>query len=203
MSDPAVGMTTSATRGRRVLRAAPWLAILLITGTVQFVRNAPWDGVIFVTACAVLTVDVVRPLSSWPRPHVRRKLVWLVVAAAGVLLVLMPRHSVGEGIVAIAIGLTALLFAWPDRPASARVADDPTIRRTGVLWAITALAVCVWELTSFVLGRVMPGGVIEHPAISDLINPILDVDWGHAVFAAAWLAFGALLLVPWRKGAGS
>ena len=113
----------------------------------------------------------------------------------------MPRHGVGEGIVAIAIGLTALLFAWPDRPASPRVADDRTIRRTGVLWAITALAVCVWELTSFVLGRVMPGGVIEHPAISDLINPVLDVDWGHAVFAAAWLAFGVLLLVPWRKGA--
>ena len=192
------------TLGRRILRAAPWLAILLITGTVQFVRNAPWDGVIFLTAATVLAVDVVHPLPSWPRPHVGRKLVvWLVVAAAGLLLVLMPRHGVGEGIVAIAIGLTALLFAWPDRPASARVADDRTIRRTGVLWAVTALAVCVWELTSFVLGRVMPGGVVEHPAISDLINPILDVDWGHAVFAAAWLAFGALLLVPWRKEAGS
>ena len=190
------------TLGRRMLRAAPWLAILLITGTVQFVRNAPWDGVIFLTVAAVLAVDVVRPLPSWRRPRVGRKfVVWLVVAAVGLLLVLMPRHGVGEGIVAIAIGLTALLFAWPDRPASPRVADDRTIRRTGVLWAITALAVCVWELTSFVLGRVMPGGVVEHPAISDLINPVLDVDWGHAVFAAAWLAFGVLLLVPWRKGA--
>ena len=165
----------TATLGRRMLRAAPWLAILLITGTVQFVRDAPWDGVIFLTVAAVLAVDVVRPLPSWRRPRVARKLVvWLVVAAAGLLLVLMPRHSVGEGIVAIAIGLTALVFAWPDRPASARVADDRTIRRTGVLWAITALAVCVWELTSFVLGRIMPGGVIEHPAVSDLINPLLD-----------------------------
>ena len=193
-----------ATFGQRMLRAAPWLAFLLITGTVQFVRNAPWDAVIFFTAAAALAVDVVRPLPSWPRPHVARKLVvWLVVALAGLVLVLMPRHSVGEGIVAIAIGLTALLFAWPDRPASARVADDRTIRRTGVLWAITALAVCAWELTSFVLGRVAPGGVIEHPAISDLINPVLDVDGGRAVFATAWLAFGALLVVPWRKGTGS
>jgi hypothetical protein len=184
---------------RRLLRAAPWIGILLITGTVQFVRDAPWDGVIFLTVAAVLTVDAVRPLPSWPRPRVARAVVvWLIVVGAALLLVVTPRHSVGEGIVAIAIGLTALVFAWPDRPAEPRVADDRTLRRTGVLWAVTALAVCVWELTSFVLGRTMPGGVIEHPAVSDLVNPLLDLNWGHALFAAAWLAFGALLLVPWR-----
>jgi hypothetical protein len=205
MSGPQASMNRAApsTVGRRAARAAPWLAILLITGTVQFVRDAPWDGVIFLTVAAVLAVDVVRPLPSWPRPRVAPKpvarlVVWVIVAAAGLLLVVMPRHSVGEGIVAVAIGLTALVFAWPARPVAARIADDGTLRRTGILWAMTALAVCVWELASFVLGRTMPGGVIEHPAVSDLIDPLLDVGSGHALFAAAWLAFGALLVVPWR-----
>jgi len=200
-----VAATTRKRRRSKLQRAAaPWIAILLITGTVQFVRDAPWDGVIFLTVAAVLVVDVVRPMPSWPRPRAAQALVvWLVVAASGLLLVLMPRHGLGEGLVAVAVGLTALLFAWPDRPAAAGTgagsASPRAIRRTAVLWSVTALAVCVWELTSFVLGRTMPGGVIEHPAVSDLINPLLDLNWGHAVFAAGWLAFGALLVVPWRR----
>ena len=143
--------TALPTVWRRMLRAAPWLAILVITGTVQFVRDAPWDGVIFLTVAAVLAVDVVRPLPSWRRPRVVRKVVvWLIVAAAVLVLVLMPRHGVGEGIVAVAIGATALVFAWPARPVRPRVADDRTLRRTAVLWSVTALAVCVWELASFI-----------------------------------------------------
>lgn len=198
------GSGSRSALAHRAARAWPWIGILLVTGVVQFVRDAPADGALFLIVAGVLVVDTVRPLGSWRRPVVARRLVgWGVAALAVLLLVLLPRHSVGEGIVVVAIGLAVVPFAWPERPASgAPRSSSSSLRRTGVLWAAVALAVCVWELTSFVLGRVAPGGVVEHPAISDLLNPAVDKWWGHALFAAGWLAFGMLLVVPWRR-AGS
>ena len=68
-----------------------------------------------------------------------------------------------------------------------------------MLWAIAGIAICGWELASFVLERVYPGQKSAHPAISDLLDPALDVTWGRALFIAGWLLLGLLLLVPRRR----
>ena len=49
------------------------------------------------------------------------------------------------------------------------------------------------------LERTYPDQKSAHPAISDLLDPTLDLTWGRALFIAGWLLLGLLLLVPWRR----
>jgi hypothetical protein len=81
-----------------------------------------------------------------------------------------------------------------------RAADPRAIRRTAVAWAVTGVATCVWELTSWILGRVLPEqAALQHPAISDILDPALDQLWFRAVFVAAWIALGLALVTRGRR----
>jgi hypothetical protein len=122
--------------------------------------------------------------------------------AACLLLALTPRHGVVDGIVLVGLGIAVLVGGWPglqgarDRRGEGRAAEPPAraIRRTAILWAAVAVATCLWELTSFVLARVLPEQKAQHPAISDLLDPALDQFWFRALFVVGWMALGLALL---------
>ena len=194
-------ITSERTGSRTVVRSAPWIAILAITAVVQFVRDAPIDGVVFAVVAVALLVDL---LGLIPRvgPIARPGTVPVLAAAlaAGLLLTLTPRHGVVDGIVLIAVGAAAIPAAWAGlrpgvvRTRGPRSGNAAAVRRTAILWAAAGVATCAWELTSFVLGRLLPGQKAQHPAISDLIDPALDNLWLRALFVLGWIALGFALL---------
>ncbi len=192
------------TRGRRVLPALPWIAIVTITAVVQFVRGAPFDGVVFAVIGAALLVDALGIVPDAPR--FGRPATLPTIAAAvvvGVVLVLAPRHGVVDGIVLAGLGVAVIPFAWGGvYPGSdgRRTVDPRALRRTAIAWAVTGVVTCAWELTSWLLGRVLSAEQArQHPAISDLLDPAIDQLWFRAVFVAAWLALGLALITRGRR----
>ena len=186
---------------RSALRSAPWIAIVALTAAVQFVRAAPVDGVVFAVVAAALLADALGIIPSFG-PIARAGIVPVLVGAvaAALLLAFTPRHGVVDGIVLVGIGLVAIPFAWSGvRPGAGRargprLGDAAAVRRTAILWAAVGVATCAWELTSFVLGRMLPEQKAQHPAISDLIDPALDQFWFRAMFVVGWIALGIALL---------
>jgi hypothetical protein len=171
-----------------VLRALPWIAILVTIGVVQVIREAPVDAVIFGTVAVALILDAVGVFSAG-RP-VRAPLA-LVLAGAGVaavVLALAPRHGLVAGVAVVIVGIAAVVLAWPNPPAPDR--RDRRILTGAVLWATVTVALCLLELTSFLTGRVDAGAKLTHPAISDLLDPLVDAWPGRIAFVVLWLAAG-------------
>ncbi|MES2172101.1 MAG: hypothetical protein V4479_15490 [Actinomycetota bacterium] len=100
-------------------------------------------------------------------------------------------------LVLIAIGLLALIVVWPSASADAPTAMTARIARTAALWAGVGVALCLWELTMYMLGSYLPAGRTGFPALSDLLDPMLNTPVGRIVFVVAWLLCGVGLL---RRG---
>jgi hypothetical protein len=180
-----------------VLRALPWICIIAIIAVVQVVRDAPVDAAVFGLVAVALAIDAAGVVPS--RFRLRPPL-WLAIAvpvAAGVALVLAPRHGVLAGVVVGAIGIGAVALAWSDPPPVSRQPDRRRVVRASIAWAAVAIATCLWELTSFLVGRPTETTKLDHPALSDLIDPALDGMAGYVVFIVLWLAAGVALL---RRG---
>jgi hypothetical protein len=191
---------------RRLLPTLPWIAIVAITSAVQFVREAPFDGVVFGVVGIALLIDalhLVPQVGRLSRPALLPTLIGAL--AVGALLALTPRHGVVDGIVLAGLGVVVLPLAWTGVRSRTgqrerRAADPRAIRRTAVAWAVTGVATCLWELTSWILGRVLPAqAALQHPAISDILDPALDQLWFRALFVAAWIALGLALVTRGRR----
>lgn len=184
---------------RTLLRrlARPWTVILVATGLFQVFRGAPIDGAFFLVVAAVLVADefgfVTLPGVAAPR----RWVLGVAAAVLGTLMVLAPRHGLVEGLVVSAIGLSVLLFAWPDHDGT--TATRAPLRRAGILWSVVAVAACVIELASFLLGVPSEAAKFAHPSVSLLLDPALDTIEGRVVFTALWLVVGIALLRRGRR----
>lgn len=187
-------MSAYLRRVKSILRALPWVAILLIIGTVQLIRDAPADSVVFGVVAVLIALDAVGVLP--PLPAMRVPLVVLATGGAlvAVVLVLAPRHGLLAGIVVSGIGIAAVAIAWA-RPAAEKRAPDRRVLRGAVLWASVTVLLCLWELSSFLLGRFTVDTKIAHPAVSDLLDPAVDTVPGRIVFVVVWIA--AMLGFVW------
>jgi hypothetical protein len=185
--------------GRPTLGAIAWLAILVVISIVQVARKQWIDALIFAVAVVLLGAEalgLLRRLAALPRPTL--PIAVSVGAAAAVGLVLVPRHSPAAGLVMIAIAVAAALSTWP-QPAGA---EKPTpwphaLRMLGWWWAIVGIVACVWEIVQVTVGGLVVNGRETHPALSDLLNPLLDDPVGKVLFVALWVAFGVFLV---RRG---
>jgi hypothetical protein len=61
------------------------------------------------------------------------------------------------------------------------------ISRSAIAWTAIAIAGCLWEVVSFLLGLPSPAAEAEHPSISILLDPVLDTSEGRIGFLAVWL----------------
>lgn len=178
--------------------AQPWTVILVITGLFQVFRGAPIDGAFFLGIAALLLADelglVVLPATRVPR----RGLLAGAAIVLGALLVLAERHGLVEGLLVSGIGLTVLLFVWP-QPERAAAAPDP-LHRAAVVWSVVAVAACLIEVASFLLGLSSEEAKFAHPSISLLLDPALDTIEGRIVFTALWLVAGIALLRRGKRG---
>jgi hypothetical protein len=198
---PTAGKTVTLRR-----LAQPWTLILVVTGLFQFFRGAPVDGAFFLGVAILLLADAVGWLPQSGRRHPRPfkpRVAWLLGAAVplAIVLVLAPRHGVVEGIVVSGIGVSALLLGWgpKTKPDGASVKGNaspmsPAIRRAAILWSVIAVACCLWEVTSFLLGLPSAEAAVQHPSISELFDPVLDTIQGRIAFTVVWLLVGVALL---------
>lgn len=186
-----------ATR-RRILRAAPWVAIPLIIAAVQVIRGEAFDAIVFACVAVLLALDLA---GAFPQPPALR-LPLAPVVALGIVVVaaltIAPRHGIVAGWVVAAVGIATLVVGWtPTRP------NEPPARvklvRGAALWAAVAVALCLWELSSFLLGRDTETAKLAHPAVSDLLDPVLDEPVGHLAFVVLWVAAGVGLLRAGRR----
>ena len=189
-----------------MLRALPWFLILLAIAVVQVVRGQVFDAVLFGLGAVAIAADVLGTLPSPRRaPSIPGSVVLAGAGALAVLLVLAPRHGVAEGAAVAAVGLVALPLAWLPRAAVAADGEEAgaarriRVRRAAIAWAVVVVAMCLVELTSFILGRTPMGADGEYPAISELLDPLLDGWPGRLCFVVGWLALGGLLLRMWRR----
>jgi hypothetical protein len=177
------------------LGTAVWIFILAAIGGVQVFRGAYVDAAIF----GVVVVALLADAAGWlPRSESARRLlppallIAVLLAAAGIL-VFTPRHGVPAAIVVGLVGLAALALSWPNP----RDVPGPLTRatiRAGIAWSLAGVVACLWELAMYILGTFSPGGRTTYPALSDLINPLIDVPVVKLLFVTGWLLAGTFLL---------
>ena len=170
-----------------IVHALPWIAILVIIGTVQLIRDAPVDSVIFAVVAVLITLDAVGVFPQLPAVRVPLPALAVGGVAAAIVLVLAPRHGLFAGIVVTGVGLAAVVIAW-SRSAPATHAPARHVLRGAILWASVTIVLCLWELSSFLLGRFDEASKLAHPAISDLLDPAVDTWPGRIGFVAVWVA---------------
>ena len=195
-------MSEKVARRRISWPTAAWITILLLTGGFQIYRGAPVDGGVFLAMAVALILDLTgilpAPRTGEWRPS--RIILICVLGAAALVLALTPRHGIGDGVAIAVSGILVFLVAWPqhDIDATGGSAWTPRMRRAATLWASVGIAVCLWELTMYFLGTYVDR--YGFPALSDLLNPLLDNPIGRILFAAAWLVGGVALM---RRGHGN
>lgn len=193
VDDPAAGVS----RGRRVTWGGlAWLSVLAAIGAVQVVRGQWIDAAIFGGAALVLTADAVGLLPAG-KPRRRPGVRVLVVGGAFIAVVLSfaPRHGLLAAVTLLAVGVAAVVIAWPPAEAPAPAGAWPKALRTlAIWWSAIWIAGCVWELVQFILGGISPGGRVRYPALSDLLDPVVALGIGQAVFAVVWIAAGVFLV---------
>jgi hypothetical protein len=182
----------SARRQRVTLPVAAWIVILVLTGGFQIYRDAPIDGAVFLAMAAALVIDLTGILPPFRSREWRPSRIILVgvLAAAAAVLALTPRRGIANGAVLIVSGILVLLIAWPAHETEEHP-WTPRMRRTATLWAIVGIAVCLWELTMYLLGTYVDR--YAFPALSDLTDPLLNHTVGRILFAVAWLLGGVAL----------
>ncbi|MDQ1553828.1 MAG: hypothetical protein QOK46_906 [Microbacteriaceae bacterium] len=184
----------------------PWTLILVITGLFQLLRGAPVDAAFFLVIATLLMADAAGLLWFAGTGLPRRGLIVVTAILLGLLLVLVPRHGAAAGIVVGTAGIGLLALAWSPSPppqsptsraarvVSARVvaarpvpARPSGISRSAIAWTAIAIAGCLWEVATFLLGLPSPAASTEHPSISILLDPVLGSAGGKIGFVAVWL----------------
>jgi hypothetical protein len=177
---------------------AAWLFVLAAIGVVQIVRHQWIDAAIFGVTTLLLVVAVVLvPVGrATSRPGIRPLVAGGAVIAA--VLGLSTRHGAIAAITMIVAGIAAVGIAWPPVDRAAPAGPWPkALRRLAVAWTLIWIIACLWELLEFVLGGLVPTGRITHPALSDLLDPIVTPGIGQLLFALLWVAAGIFLV---RRG---
>ncbi|WP_298864034.1 hypothetical protein [uncultured Microbacterium sp.] len=188
------GGHASSQRGR-ALRwpVVCWLIVLVLIGIVQVVREDVFDTVAFGVAIVLVIASILLPQRADRGVHT--SVIAITATALAVAVALLPRHSPGMVAAVLVTGVVALISGWAGT-ASAVHRWTPGLHRLAVAWAVILVVGCLWELAQFIVGRLAP----TQPsfALSDLVDPLLDVPLGKAVFAMAWLACGVFLVLRGR-----
>lgn len=191
-----------------VLTRLTWVGILLLTALFHLIRGAPVDAWIYGLGAGVLVLDqlgwlrIPLRLSSDRDTLPQRVVAGVLIVVAALAFAVSPLYGTVDTVVVVGIGVLLLPVAWADRERPTSVRDLPAVerralRRAAYLWSAVIAAGCLWEIAAFFLGRGMPGGTQDFPALSDLMDPVLAWPPARAVLAALWLLGGYVLV---RRG---
>jgi hypothetical protein len=194
----------------------PWTLILLATGLFQLFRGAPIDAAFFLVVAFLLIADAAGLLWFAGTGLPRRGIIVATAIVLGLLLMLVPRHGAAAGVIVGAAGIGLLALAWspsgPPQAARSQAARSQAARsqaarsqaarsqaarsqaarpsgmsRSAVVWVTIAIAGCLLEVATFLLGLTSSAAKVDHPSISILLDPVLETLPGRIGFVAVWL----------------
>lgn len=190
--------------GRWHVLREPTVGILLLASVVHVVRRNVFDFLLFFGTAMVIIVEsriesrraearAARALSpAPPLPRHRRWAAAAAIASLSAVVALLPPAGGLTRVVLAATGV-AVLAVVVVRPAS-RSVDGAGGAHGWQVWATIGVAACLWELSSFVAQQVWPADQDAHPAVSDLVGPLLAGWPGRVVFLLLWAGAGWWLL---------
>lgn len=201
------GRRTPSARALALTRLA-WVAILLLTAAFHLLRGAPVDAWIYGLAAGVLVLDrlgwlrIPLRLRADRQPASRAVLAGVLICTASLTVAVTPLYGPADTAIVVGLGVLLLPVVWADRPAEGRSLDDAgrrAVRRAAILWSSVIAAGCLWEVAAFFLGRDLAGREQDFPALSDLLDPVLEWQPARGVLVALWLLGGYALV---RRGWG-
>ncbi len=189
--------------GRWHVLREPTVLILLLASVVHVVRRNVFDFLLFFGTAVVIIVEsrmesrrfeqrgtgTLAPAT--PLSYRRRWWSAAVIALLSAAIALLPIAGGLMRVVLIGSGVAVLVLVV------ARPAPPPGgagRARGWQLWTAVGVAACLWELTSFIAQQVWPADQNAHPAVSDLVGPLLTTWVGRAVFLLLWVSAGWWLL---------
>jgi hypothetical protein len=174
------------TTTRRWWLTRPFL-IIVVAGCFHLGRGAAVDGIVFLATAAALAVAEIRE----PRPPRAREVpasVALLAVPAGAL-VAMWRPGTLPVAIAVAVTGPPMLYLALATGGHGEHANAGTWWP----WAVTGVAICLWELTSFLQQSDVDTANPDHPTLSAVLEPIFVHNPGRTVMITVWLAAGVLL----------
>jgi hypothetical protein len=161
---------------------------MVVAGLFHFGRGAPIDGAVFLgTGAALAVAEVTDPRP--PRPRDIPKSTLLVAIPAGWLIATWQPYTVPVG-VAVALTGPPMLYLALRKGGHA----ERTNSGTWWPWAATGLAICLWELTSFLHQSDPAIGDPDHPTLSVVLDPVFRTNPWRTAMIIIWLAAGLYLL---------
>jgi hypothetical protein len=173
-------------------KTRPWwlsrpFLIIVVAGLFHLGRGAPVDGIVFLATAAALAVAEVRD----PAPPNPRDVPAAAVLAAVPVGWLVATWQPGTVPIAVAVGVTGppMLYLALTRGGHGERVDTGTWWP----WALVGVAICLWELTSFLQQADPATANPDHPTLSVVLDPLVVHEPGRAVLLACWLAAGVVL----------
>ncbi|HET6632901.1 MAG TPA: hypothetical protein VFG73_09375 [Rhodanobacteraceae bacterium] len=186
---------------------APSTILLLVTGFFHLGRGATADGLAFLIGASALIIDARLdrapiPLSNQPAWRWWREgheaISWVMIAAlavaVGTILGVLTRYSLAAEVIVVVVGAPVFFCAWMDSARPLREDDaPPNLRCTASVWLGVGIAICVWELTAFLIDQVSHR-YFRFPTMSNLLNPLMDNTAFRAFFAVVWVFVGVAMI---------
>lgn len=160
---------------------------MVVAGLFHLGRGAPVDGVVFLGSAAALAVAELTD----PAPPRDRDLPGAAVLVAVPLGWLVAGWQPGTVPIAVAVGVAGppMLYLALRRGGHAERTDPGRWWP----WAATGIAICLWELTSFLQQSDSETANPDHPTLSAVLEPIFAHTPGRTVMIVVWLAAGIFL----------
>jgi hypothetical protein len=167
-------------------RTKPFL-IIVVAGLFHLGRGAPVDGIVFLaTAAALAAAELGRPTP--PRPRDVPPAVALAAVPVGAAIA-MWQPATTPVAVAVAVTGPPMLYLALTKGGDA----DHTNAGTWWPWAAAGVAVCLWELTSFLQQSDPATANPDHPTLSAILEPVFAHNPGRTAMIIVWLAAGVYL----------
>ena len=176
-----------------------WFWLFLTTTLFQIFRGSIVDTIIFGLGTLMVFLSAANLLNHihLTKPHAHKYEIYTTVFVIVVALSVVPRHGELHTIVVLAVLPLALRYAWySDRGPKDK--GDIRIKRASQIWAAASVGILLWEFAANILGQ-LDKSLYSFPAISVLVDPLLDNLVGQAIFVALWLAAGIGFLRLWKK----
>ena len=176
-----------------------WVAAFSVNFFFQLYRGSTQDIAIFTIALVLLILESSNYLNWIPEFKTLRnsRLNFVLLTFVSLYLLFTKRGAFAT--IWVFIGLFVFLFwdLWR-RDNGEKIELNKKQRRSSEVWAILGIALCFWELITFVLASISKDDN-SYPTISVLISPHLDGLIGRAIFIICWAALGFILINDWKE----